>query len=252
MLGMLVLMVGAQMYQKYFSTEEQSVRLREYVEGREHPSDHKDSLHINSLYEKFRRIYDTIDTFDFDTLMEFNSVNKAELPADFQAKMMTYEFLDLLFGEPSLSAQTREQRSTAHHAVTNGIQRINVSLGNDFTWNMYDHDFHGGFASDVKYMFKEKYIMVLVTLEMTKPEIFADGTDNFYEGSFHGGVLVFDINTLKNVAYVQFVTGNSEEVNAGPYKEEKLNAILLQDMEGNIITRSNDASITVFGRRLAF
>ncbi|HTF06449.1 MAG TPA: hypothetical protein VK826_20595 [Bacteroidia bacterium] len=256
MLVMLVLLVGAQMYQKYFSTDDQAVRERAYLERQDLPVTQADSLQINALYEKLGRIYTIINTYDFDTLLEFNRVNKAALPADFQPKVMTYELLEFLCDSAAAHARPEEERSVyakfgnRFSDFEDGIQR---SMGTgDFRYNMLARRFNGGLAFDVNYIFKEKYIGVLVTMEMTKPEIYADGSDNFYQGSYHGGILVFDIHTLQNVAYVQFVTGNHDEVKVGPYDDQKQNSILLDDMEDNILTHVNDASISVFGRRLPF
>jgi hypothetical protein len=249
------LLVGAQLFEKYFATDEQSERTREYIAHKDLPATQADSLQINSLYEKLDRIYALTNTYDFDTLQEFNRVNKASLPADFQPKVMTYTLLEFLCDSVAARARPAEERSG--YATFGGDyfsdfeSRINGSLGaGDFKSYMLDRRMNGGVAYDVNCIFKEKYIGILVTLAITKPEVFADGSDNFYEGYYHGGLLIFDIQTLQNVAYIQFVTGNHDEVKVGHYTEQEQNAILLDDMEDNVRSHVNDASQTVFGKHL--
>lgn len=218
----------------------QTQRQLAYAEGLRVPAQHADSVLLRSLYEKLNAVYDHINTLDFDSLEKFNAVNVKTLPADFHSKMITYELLEAVF-DTLMQHDVKEANS---YDVFFGD--INSTMGNgNFRYEFSTREFQKGFASDARYLFSDKYFMVLMTFDLVLPDANTDD-DTFTSGRYYGGVLVFDIHTTELVGYETFATTNSDEVQSGPMVKERVDETLLQDLEKNVRARVNDVSQSFF------
>jgi hypothetical protein len=228
------------------------VRQKEYSERMKQSINHGDSTRMNFFYEQLSRIYYEASATDYDTLQEFSLITGKDISANFEPKIMTFVLLDFLFDSAAAKIQRPSARDSSYYktfAYSNMIEDVSSSMGHgDFVHNISFRKFHGGFMNDVNYILNEKYFMVLVVLDVEKPD-FIEGEDSFTDGYFKGGILIYDITTAKKVAYHMFVTSNDAEVSSIPYKKGRMNKLLLANLFKNVKARINDISISAFGKK---
>lgn len=226
-----------------------TTRANEYADGMKVAATVEDSGFINVMYDKLNSVYNMINATDFDALTEFNNVPKEKLAPDFYTKLITYDLLD--FTLDTLMMETRKGMPyESQYGYDSFLDNVNASAGNgNFINDFSKRNFHAGFANDARYMLNEKYVMVLLIYEFIRPSS-SEVEKTFESGSCYAGIMVFDLSSVKMVAYESFVTSNSQEVTTGPFVKSKIDEELTKNLEDNITMHVNDASRKFFGKAL--
>ncbi|HEU4717299.1 MAG TPA: hypothetical protein VFU15_05685 [Bacteroidia bacterium] len=239
---------------RHFRGDDSSPRTKEYVALSAEKMSRGDSAFVLSFYDQLQRIYDTLNTTDLCGRGELVFSGKKDLPADFVPKLITFRLLDFIFDSAAAVKQTKQERDDAYESAfgySNTLEDINSTMGNgNFKYDVSHRVFNGGFLNDVKYIRKEKYIMVLLTCDLGLPR-FEEGTSHFEPGRFSGGVAIFDIATTKLVGYYNCSAGSDDEISALPRSKSGTDEMLLENLLENIRKSVEDVSQRAYGKPLS-
>jgi hypothetical protein len=214
-----------------------SVRVKEYLEKEKQLTSHDDSVRINTLYEKLASVYTMLKDTDYCKMETFPFTKP--LPEKFESKLITSYFLKYLFDSTAITDRK-----------AGVLRELDETMGSgNFTGEIANRRFNGGFANDAKYTLDEKYILVLISCELARPS-FIENTKRFEAGFYVGQIVVVDLAAMKveGIYYVEAST--DEEIRSIPYVKGHMDKKLMENLVANIERRVNDASVKIFGRKL--
>lgn len=216
-----------------------SSRVKEYLELNKLPASREDSARIHLLYAKLAAMRDTLIEADYCQQQGFEFVDAKKLPASFESKLITFSFLQYLFDSTAIADRKRSI-----------LYELDETMGSgNFPGEISFRKFNAGFAHDAKYILDEKYILVLVTCELTRPS-FIENTKTFESGYYTAQIIVFNLETMKAEGSYYFEAGTDDEIKSIPYVKGKMDEKLLANMVANISRRVDDASVKIFGKKL--
>jgi hypothetical protein len=214
-----------------------TARVKAYLDKKEQPTTHDDSVRINLLYEKLSAVYTMLNDTSYCEMQEFPF--KQSLPPDFESKLITSYFLGYLFDSTMIADRKPGVLRTLDETMGSG----------NFTGEIANRKFNAGFAYDAKYILDEKYILVLVTCEMTRPT-FIENSKQFDAGFYSGKIVVVNLAMMKveGIYYVEATT--DDEIKSIPFKKGRMDNKLMDNLITNIYNRVNDVSVKITGKKL--
>lgn len=214
-----------------------SPRVAEYLEKWKQPATHEDSARINMLYEKLSSVYRMLNDTDYCEIAPIPFTK--QLPENFESKLITSYFLNYLFDSTVIADRKPGILQDLDHTMGSG----------NFPVEMQYRRFNAGFANDARYILDEKYILVLITCELSRPS-FIEDTKQFEAGFYKGQILVVDLAAMKVEGAYYVEASTDDEIKSIPYLKDHMDKKLMDNLVANITRRVDGASVMIFGRNL--
>lgn len=200
--------------------------LDEYLEVKGQALGQKDSLEVNQFYATLAKLHEALPEAGI------KQCSLKELTEAKEARVMDKALLDFVFkSRPAEEKEFFKKVSTLNSQ--NPFPRVNLSLGDGFTDDLADRNWHKGLHSYISHLKADRILFIATIEQMKKPQYL--GERNFIEGECKVGIWACDLIEGRILGKNRIIIDNDDSRGL-PLKTEAMNQKLyLELLEKSVV-----------------
>ncbi len=204
--------------------------LDEYLEVKGQALNQKDSLEVNQFYATLAKLHEALPEAGI------KQCSLKELTEAKEARVMDKALLDFVFkSRPAEEKEFFKKVSTLNSQ--NPFPRVNLSLGDGFTDDLADRNWHKGLHSYISHLKADRILFIATIEQMKKPQYL--GERNFIEGECKVGIWACDLIEGRILGKNRIIIDNDDSRGL-PLKTEAMNQKLYLELLEKSVAGTQD------------